>query len=320
MTESISTPGIAELAARRAMSVLMLAGTIAARRSDFPGLAKKWESAGRFDPDDFDKKVTATFVDVVRKPMGPLLSSMLQLGRKGMADTLEVDIEQQRSALKIADAWARKYADQVASELGETNKLVIARVLPEWMSKRMTAGALANRAKELYGLDPRSATSYLAYANSDAKRKDLIGLAEKYLENRANVVGAVHSFTALNMGRQMLLAEGVAQGHLGKNARKVWVTALDERVCDECGPMDGVSVPVLNRFSVLRPLTREDQRGKRRRQIRLTVPPVHPNCRCTVVLEKKFREGMITRTARFSDVGPDHLGRLVSRVEDIVRQ
>lgn len=317
MTDPISTPGIAELAARRAMAVLLMAGSIAARRMNWPSLARRWEKDGRFDPTSFDNEVTATFVDVVRHPMGPLMSSMLQTGRKSMAETLDVDVVQTGSALKVADAWAIKYADQVAKELGETNKLVIARMIPEWLSRRMPIGALATRAKELYGLDPRAATSYLAYSNSAAKRKDLTGLAERYLETRANIVGQVHSFTALNMGRQMLLAEGVAQGYLRENARKVWVTAIDERVCESCGPMDGVAVPILDSFIVMHPAPR-GARGKIRPNSRLVVPPVHPNCRCTVVIDKKYEEGIITRTARFSDRGEKHLARLVSRPEDLI--
>jgi hypothetical protein len=219
----------------------------------------------------------------------------------------------------VADAWADKYTAEVVAELGKTNAVVIQSMLPNWLSARLPAPAMAARARELYGLDPRSAAALTSYAGSDAKRKDVRGLADRYRESRATVAGNIHTFSALNSGRQMLLSEGLAQGFLKRNMRKVWVTAIDERVCDTCGPMDGVAVPILEAFTVVYP-DPKTERGTKRPAAKLVVPPVHPNCRCTVVLESKFRDGIITRTARFDDRGSAHLARLTSRASDLILQ
>jgi hypothetical protein len=280
------------------------------------GLAKKWESDREVDVAAFDKEITGTFIEVFSKPWVPVLSAMLQVGRKSMVDSIDIDIIQTANALKMSEAWAQKYAEVQARDLGDTHRGVIQQMLTDWTARRLPAPQMAVRAKEVYGLDLRSANSYFAYANGDSKRKDLNGLANRYLEQRANLIGGLHSFTALNFGRQMLFSEGVAAGYIPQNARKVWVTAIDERVCELCGPMDGVAVPVLDRFEVLVPPPRTE-RGKKRDNVKLVVPPVHPNCRCTLVLDKKFEDGIITRTARFED-NPKHLARLVSRAEDLI--
>lgn len=311
--------GTAEIAARSGAVVAVLAGVIAAKRRDWTGLARGWEREGSFDARSFDREITSTFTEVARYPMRPLLASMLQVGRKSMVDSLDLDIIQSVNAVKISDAWADRYTSEVIDDLGKTNAVVIQQALPNWLSARLPAVAMAQRARELYGLDPRSAAALTSYAGSDAKKKDVRGLVDRYLEHRATVIGNVHTFTALNSGRQMLLSEGIAQGFLKRNMRKVWVTAIDERVCEICGPMDGVAVPILGAFTVSYP-DPKTERGTKRRAAKLVVPPVHPNCRCTIVTEDKFRAGIITRTARFEDRGTRHLARLASRAADLILQ
>ena len=50
---------------------------------------------------------------------------------------------------------------------------------------------------------------------------------------------------------------------------KEWLTALDERTCEICLPLDGVSVPLNKSF--------DTSVGA------LDAPPAHPNCRCTTI-------------------------------------
>lgn len=310
---------VAEEAARRGMMVAFLAGTIAAKRRDWQRLAKGWDRDG-WDPQDFHSEVTTTFTDVMRYPLTPLLASMMQVGRTSMAESAGLDITQTDRALKVSDAWATRYGAAVVDDLATTNAALIAQQVPQWQARRLPSASIAVRAAELYGMDARSAAAYLAYGESDAKKKNLRALAEKNLENRATIIGDVHSFTALNTGRQMLLSEGLAQGFLKRGQRKVWVTALDERVCKVCGPMDGVAVPILEAFTVVHPPEVRAPRGTPPTRTKLITPPVHPHCRCTFVLDTKFEAGIITRTARFDDRGTAHLARLTSRAADLILQ
>lgn len=64
---------------------------------------------------------------------------------------------------------------------------------------------------------------------------------------------------------------GLATGDIPATATKVWFTALDERTCPTCAPMDHVGVPVTDTFKL--------PNGNR-----VKAPPVHVNCRCAVEL------------------------------------
>lgn len=65
--------------------------------------------------------------------------------------------------------------------------------------------------------------------------------------------------------------QGLANGTIPITATKIWVTALDERTCPVCAPMDGVAVGITERFEL--------PDGNK-----VKAPPVHVNCRCTVEL------------------------------------
>ena len=86
-------PGISadEVAASEGAKVLFLAGVIAARRRNWLSVAKGWETDGWNDA-IFDAEITSTFIEVFTRPWVPLLSSMLQLGRQSLVDSIDIDI------------------------------------------------------------------------------------------------------------------------------------------------------------------------------------------------------------------------------------
>src|SRR5690606_1180610 len=63
---------------------------------------------------------------------------------------------------------------------------------------------------------------------------------------------------------------GMQRGAIPKSAKRKWVTADDEGVCESCGPLHGVEIQLGDRFT--------SDAG------RTWSPPLHVNCRCTVEL------------------------------------
>jgi len=78
--------------------------------------------------------------------------------------------------------------------------------------------------------------------------------------SRAVKIARTETLSASNQGNlQAYIQSGVVE-------KKEWLTALDERTCEECMAMNGQIVDINKSFSC-----------------GLSAPPLHPSCRCTIV-------------------------------------
>jgi len=65
---------------------------------------------------------------------------------------------------------------------------------------------------------------------------------------------------------------------------KIWLTAMDERVCEWCGPMDGEEVGLGRTFLQQgSDFIGEDGGVLPIEYEPINRPPLHPNCRCTII-------------------------------------
>jgi hypothetical protein len=102
---------------------------------------------------------------------------------------------------------------------------------------------------------------------------------KKQLKLRSQMIARTETSQALNGGRQELWEQLQNGGALPETQEIKWVTAEDERVCEQCGPMDGTIVGLREDFSLTidRPVAGETT-------YTAPHPPLHPSCRCSVVL------------------------------------
>ena len=84
-----------------------------------------------------------------------------------------------------------------------------------------------------------------------------------FSEERARMIGITESTAAFAEGNQAA-ADALAKKYPDVSVVKTWLTNNDDRVCDICGPLDGVQVPHDSPFP-----------GG------IDNPPAHPNCRCS---------------------------------------
>lgn len=103
---------------------------------------------------------------------------------------------------------------------------------------------------------------------------------------RTETIARTEILTASNEGRKAAWQQGVQQGFIRNDWVKRWSTEFDARTCDECAPLDGETVPVLSDFP-------------------WGDPPLHPNCRCTLLLEEPEVGD------EFADLTDDELEELV---------
>lgn len=209
----------------------------------------------------------------------------------------------------ISASWAKQYAEQLGKGLGDASAdgLFVSMAtlnraqLPERVKWQILYSAAGLPQGEALSVTQVAINRLHAFIGSrrPVTAKDLArDMGKVYLSRRAARILDNEDTVAQNFGRQILFMNAVAKGYLPADTQKVWLTAVDERVCPVCAPMDSVAVNIDEPFLV------RSHRGLVHHDTKLWVPPAHTNCRCTVMPRPSVEHGMITRTARFSRDNP----------------
>jgi hypothetical protein len=233
-----------------------------------------------------------------------------------------IDPDLANSSHLIGQHWAAAYAKKLGAGLGDKSAdglLVSMSTLQRsnmverqaWKALENAAGLPHGQALSVTQVAINRINAALGSRKPITAKDFAADVGKLYLSQRARRIAENESQVAFNFGTQLVLMNAVQKGYLPVDARKVWVTAVDERVCPVCAPMDSVAVKIDEPFSV------RAHHGLLSHDVSLWVPPAHPSCRCRVVPDSAIAHGIITRTARFSR---DETGRarLRSRLADII--
>jgi hypothetical protein len=110
----------------------------------------------------------------------------------------------------------------------------------------------------------------MSLAAAEAAADKAAGLYyERVLRYRSETIARTEILRAAHEGRREAWSQGVDGGWINPGAQKQWMTVDDP--CPECAAMDGETVAISGEFSV----------GE---------PPLHPNCRCDVLLVDEIPE------------------------------
>ena len=92
---------------------------------------------------------------------------------------------------------------------------------------------------------------------------------DRLLRQRGETIARTETILASREGTQEAWRQAADEGLIDPATMvQEWVVAEDERLCDDCGPLDGETAPMGSNFPG------EGGSG----------PPVHPNCRCDIIL------------------------------------
>ena len=146
----------------------------------------------------------------------------------------------------------------------------------------MSVDELARAIRPMVGLTLQQSIANLRYyeklIGNGIKPKRALDLSIRYGARQHRYRAFMISRTELAFGYNKGMYEGVKQaqkdGYVGE-ARKVWATALDERVCDYCRTLEGKEIALDDEFDFKTKLTSPG--------IKL-MPPAHVNCRCTTLI------------------------------------
>lgn len=183
----------------------------------------------------------------------------------------------------VLRAIATSYAEELGNHINQVSADAVVSGFNAQVNRKVPPFLAAKRVSDAYGVPKRGMNALVNVWMSEEKArvsdrplpssKDERAKALIASQNtlRARQVGDNESWAARTQAKQIVWMYGVDKGVLPSSARRVWITADDERVCEICGPLDGRSAPVGEQFKT--------ELGK------FWTPPTHINCRCDVALD-----------------------------------
>lgn len=187
---------------------------------------------------------------------------------------------------KAAD-YARFRSAQLVTAVDDSNRLAIRKVIARAVTGTQTVDQTAKSLRQIVGLHPRWADAVLKFNDRNFRQFVRGGMSTdaaaqladkmtgryrmKLIRRRAEMIARTEIQTAQNFGREASWQAAEKTGLVDPRAQKEWKTApTGSRYgppCPICAELRGTRVPWNGSFS----------NGS-------SMPPAHPNCRCTAVL------------------------------------
>ena len=176
--------------------------------------------------------------------------------------------------------FIRQHTAELVREVGEETKAAIRGVIQRAFEEGMHPRRSARYIRELVGLTERQAAAVDNYRRrllrDGASLQRAEELATRYgrrlHRHRALNIARTETLRAANEGQNLLWQQGIEEGLiLPERTFREWIVTPDDRLCEFCEEMDGQQVGMNEPFV-------SPAFGA------VDVPPLHPGCRCTVVL------------------------------------
>jgi len=186
----------------------------------------------------------------------------------------------------IVYALAEDHARRVGEYFHETSSEALISGFNTYVNRRVPARAAAERVLDAYGMTPRQISGLTSNKQLDDKvetisRRSLKARFKEYVgrsvKERLKIFAKQEEHNLSMQAQQVAWMWMVENGKLPERAQKMWLTAADEKVCRQCGPMHRKKVNVKDRFRL--PNGNE-----------LYVPGAHVNCRCQARLHVPILE------------------------------
>lgn len=166
-------------------------------------------------------------------------------------------------------AALEKSAELVMSISEETRTGIrnsIARAIDEGRPPRIAAKDI----RDMIGLNARQQQSIDSMRDDGASDLEIAKATREALNYRAEMIARTETMRASNLGQRALWDVADEAGLIDATATREFVATPDERECPVCAGLDGKT------FGLDEPIHTDF--GD------VTEPPVHPNCRCVMVL------------------------------------
>ena len=165
----------------------------------------------------------------------------------------------------------------------EDAKKTVSSMLPPGLS-------MSERTERLdtFGLDPRSAARLEKMRQDGASNLELLQERNRAIVSRGNIIAMTETNRIVNQAlialwqdntqdmvskarrRRQVEYRGMTRRQVMREPHKTWMTRRDDKVCKYCDPLDGITARLDAEF--------DTKYGV------FDSPPIHPNCRCFMVL------------------------------------
>ena len=214
-----------------------------------------------------------------------------ELIRKAMGSAIRITNE--KTGLKLSFDYrnpnviqaARTMSIELSTTLTKTARQILEKTIGDAIEGVVTRRQAIKIIESRIGLIPAHAEAVDRYYErliaDGRKRIDAQRLADKYadrlLRYRATTIARTEIARATGIGQGEFWKQALIDGALPPKTKRVWITAADERVCEICGPMDGLQTEIGQPWMTQNGLVEYPSAA-------------HPNCRCTqgIALTKDY--------------------------------
>ena len=169
--------------------------------------------------------------------------------------------------------WAASHAAALIREVSQEQQATVRDLVSRALMGEMDARTVARNLKDVIGLTSRQAEWVTNHyrrqmeEHGDAARADAstARYSQRIQRYRRENIARTEILTASNEGRRQAWRQAAEEGWIPRSALKQWSTNFDGRQCDECEGYDGEQAQWFEAFP-------------------WGDPPVHPSCRCSVLL------------------------------------
>lgn len=210
-------------------------------------------------------------------------ASYLRGAREGERGLRQAEIRIRFDAMNPhAAQFARTQSSELITQINESQREAVRNLIETSVSNGRTVQDIARDIRNVVGLRDDQATALMNYRERITQRgkftvdqieAKVSRYADALLKQRGELIARTEVLHAANQGQLETWMEAQRQGVLGNEYRKKWVLTPDELLCPECEAMDGEVVEFDQEF--------DNHQGET-----AMVPPLHPNCRCSMVLVK----------------------------------
>ena len=207
------------------------------------------------------------------------------------ATGIEVDIAFDKTSGRVA-SYLESEVGTLITEMTESAQATVRELVLEAQVRESSSSTLVRDIKQNIGLRTDQYRALENYREGLIKRDtppaEINRMVEEYrerlLSQRATLIARTESMRAANFGVLEGYQQAADEGLIDRNSStKTWVVTPDDRLCNTCRPMDGVTVPMGSTWSVRVITGSTPGKGQYRGTVAVRVPnEIHPNCRCAI--------------------------------------